>query len=70
MNENVLARRNQIVWSQEMLTHFQCLHCDGWWSIADYDARIARMHAAPTYLHCPWCGIAQRSDELEERPND
>jgi hypothetical protein len=34
----------------EILHHFSCKSCSGWWSIA------AEQVMDPRYWHCPWCG--------------
>ncbi len=37
--------------STEILSHFNCIECDGWWSIGD--AFLGnRME-----WFCPWCGV-------------
>jgi len=39
------------VMSTEILSHFNCILCDGWWSIGD--AFLGnRME-----WFCPWCGV-------------
>lgn len=34
--------------SKETLSHFQCPHCQKWWSIGDAHDR--------EFWFCPWCG--------------
>jgi|MDTB01.2.fsa_nt_gb hypothetical protein len=36
--------------SIEILHHFSCTSCRGWWSIA------LEKVMKPRYLYCPWCG--------------
>ena len=51
-----------MTYSTEILTHFQCDDCKGWWTVADY-------HAAPKKTekrYCPHCGNEQ-SDVLIAR---
>ncbi len=61
MNDNYLRHFQQLVWTQEILTNFQCLSCLGGWSIRDYDQQMAQRVFKSRHLHCPWCGIAQRT---------
>jgi predicted RNA-binding Zn-ribbon protein involved in translation (DUF1610 family) len=41
--------------SIEQLAHFQCPHCQKWWSIGDPDIYQTRWA-------CPWCGTASIFD--------
>lgn len=34
----------------EILHHFSCKKCSGWWSLA------ATSFLKPRMWHCPWCG--------------
>lgn len=49
--------------SNEILTHFRCNQCGGWWSIGDFEVRRARY--ITEVLYCPWCGVAHRIDDAE-----
>lgn len=42
--------------SIEILVHFQCLSCEAWWSVGDYDSEVP--------LFCPGCGIKHSKYEL------
>lgn len=41
-------KSREVTYSVEVLTHFKCLVCLGWWSIGDPPIR--------DYWFCPWCG--------------
>jgi rubredoxin len=48
-------------YGRELLVHFHCASCAGWWSIGDPQQRLG---PGPQTLlnrtwHCPWCGLAQ-----------
>ena len=38
--------------SKEILTHFRCIFCDKWWTVADKDE-------GKNDWYCPWCGKIQ-----------
>ncbi len=38
--------------SEEILTHFQCSDCKGWWTIGDAPKESE-------HWFCPWCGKQQ-----------
>lgn len=40
--------------SKEVLVHFQCSECKGWWTIGDAPER--------DHWFCPWCGKAQKNE--------
>ncbi len=44
-----MSKPTEIFYATEIIYHYQCPNCDGWWSVAD---------TAPAQLtHCPHCGI-------------
>ena len=45
--------------SIEILYHFSCKECKGWWSIAVENF----MGAKGREWFCPWCGVKQYYDE-------
>jgi hypothetical protein len=49
------------IYSRELLVHFRCGSCDGWWSIADLQARLMRegLDLFSRRWYCPWCGLHQ-----------
>lgn len=50
--------------STEILSHFRCNHCGGWWSIGDFEVRRAQYMT--DVLYCPWCSAAHQIDDSEE----
>ena len=44
--------------SEERLTHFRCVTCEGWWSIGDFEASRDLRTEPMTCIYCPWCGDA------------
>ena len=55
---------NPVLFSDEILTHFQCPECSGWWTIGDYRERATEKHIDRMY--CPWCGtILKLNTEAE-----
>lgn len=51
-----------MTYSTEILTHFQCDDCKGWWTIGDYHIVAQKTKK----LYCPHCGNEQ-SDVLIAR---
>ena len=45
--------------SIEILYHFSCKECSGWWSIAMENF----MGASHRRWYCPWCGVNNHYDE-------
>jgi len=45
--------------SLELLYHFSCKSCEGWWSIAVENF----MGAGDREWFCPWCGDKELHDE-------
>jgi predicted RNA-binding Zn-ribbon protein involved in translation (DUF1610 family) len=37
----------------EKLSHFNCTHCDKWWTVGDAPAKNKKWF-------CPWCGKEQK----------
>ena len=52
-------------YSKEILWHFTCYFCKGWWSIAASDSIIddAWQPDISKNLYCPHCGRDQKIDE-------
>jgi transcription elongation factor Elf1 len=40
----------------EMLHHFQCAQCNGWWTIGD-------AQETKEEWWCPWCGYLQKIEK-------
>jgi len=49
---------NTLTRSREVLTHFLCKACNGWWSIGDFD--VQRQQYPTSHIHCPWCGMRHK----------
>jgi len=43
--------------SEELLRHFNCGSCSGWWTIGDPRARQKEWF-------CPWCGLKQKFTKM------
>lgn len=63
MNENLLRHRTEPWYRPVPVTFFQCIHCQGDWAMVDFTG--ARPDRLSEYLHCPWCGVAQRAPLIE-----
>ena len=46
-----VENKSKSVMSVEVLSHFRCEDCKGWWSIGD-----AILHDKTDWF-CPWCGV-------------
>ena len=46
--------------STEVLYHFSCKHCKGWWSIA-----MEKFVPMDREWSCPWCGERELYNERE-----
>ena len=46
-----------MVISKEILHHFSCKSCGGWWSIASEN------DLKPRQWYCPWCGVTDLYNE-------
>ena len=45
--------------SIEILYHYSCKECHGWWSIAMENFMVAKSRK----WFCPWCGVSSYYDE-------
>jgi rubredoxin len=56
-------------YGRELLVHFHCASCAGWWSIGDPQARLAgtTQDLLNKTWYCPWCGLAQTVTGPTER---
>lgn len=56
-------------YGRELLVHFHCASCAGWWSIGDLQGRL--VSGSQTLFtrtwYCPWCGLSQIVTGLTER---
>lgn len=55
--------------SREVLHHFRCVLCDGWWCLVDVhivdgiDGPTVEGADGNRIWYCPWCGTPQRVSE-------
>ena len=47
------------VFSKEIIYHFQCSNCEGWWTIGDFHIK------KQDKLFCPWCGFVSKVKIIE-----
>lgn len=72
MNESVLQHSRQALCTQVSVVKFACRDCSGEW-LMDLRGTLRTPKFLPAYLHCPWCGISQRTPPdllLEESDDD
>ena len=55
--KNKAIKKKEPIVSIEVLSHFRCGECKGWWSIGDAVLR------EKSDWFCPWCGVKNIFDK-------
>ena len=59
IKKTVKKKLNESVMSVEVISHFRCGKCNGWWSIGD------AVLEEKTEWFCPWCGVKNKFENFK-----